>query len=671
MIIRYAAWDGSQEPFPLDADELMEAMSDDLMEDGDPWSALQRLLRRGATTLDGRRLAGIEELLKQLRALRQQRLERYQMDDVLKDIQEKLEDVVRTEREGIERRLEEGRRKFQAGEVPEGMQKALERMAAQKQQFLDQMPRDLGGAIRALSDYDFMDPEARRKFQELLQALQQQVMQSYFKGMQQAIQNLTPQDLQRIREMVRDLNRMLREKLQGGEPDFEEFMRKHGQFFPGVDSLDDLVRQLQRQIAQMQSLMDSMGPEMRRQLQQMMDAVLRDDLLRAELAQLAMNLEQILPQRQFRNRYPFHGDEPLTLQEAMKLMEELQEIDRLERQLRNVDSPDQLKGVDVEKLREMLGDEAAQSLQQLQELARVLEEAGYLERKEEGFELTPRAIRRIGQKALRDIFSQLRRDRFGKHQVDHRGRGGERTDDTKQYEFGDPFLVDLEQTLMNALERNGPGTPVAIRPEDFEVYRTEYLTQSSTVLLLDMSRSMILRGCFSAAKKVAVALHTLIRGQFPRDILHVVLFSLYAREVKPEVLPQLTYNEWQYGTNMQHAFMVARQLLARRKGGNKTIILITDGEPTAHFEGGRVDLPPEFSYPPTYRTFEETLKEVKRCTREGIVINTFMLDRTYSLLSFVEQMAHLNRGRAFFATPDKLGEYILVDYVASKRKTVR
>jgi uncharacterized protein with von Willebrand factor type A (vWA) domain len=182
-----------------------------------------------------------------------------------------------------------------------------------------------------------------------------------------------------------------------------------------------------------------------------------------------------------------------------------------------------------------------------------------------------------------------------------------------------------------------------------------------------MSRSMILRGCFRAAKKVAMALNSLIKGQYPRDSLYIIAFSYYAKELKPEALPQLTWNEWVYGTNMQHGFMLARSLLARHKGGNRQIIMITDGEPTAHFEGGRV----EFSYPPTWRTYQETLKEVQRCTRERITINTFMLERSYALMSFVDQITKINRGRAFFATPERLGEYILVDYVNQKRRSRR
>jgi uncharacterized protein with von Willebrand factor type A (vWA) domain len=219
---------------------------------------------------------------------------------------------------------------------------------------------------------------------------------------------------------------------------------------------------------------------------------------------------------------------------------------------------------------------------------------------------------------------------------------------------------------MNSVKRGGRGESLALRVEDFEVFRTEQLTQASTVLMLDMSRSMPLRGCFVAAKKVALALNSLIRTQFPRDNLYIIGFSDFARELRPESLHQITWGDYVYGTNMQHGFVMARRLLGRHQSGTRQIILITDGEPTAHFEGDRV----EFAYPPTFRTFQETLREVARCTQEGIVINTFMLERSHYLTDFVSQMTRINRGRAFFATPERLGDYVLVDYVASRRKRV-
>jgi uncharacterized protein with von Willebrand factor type A (vWA) domain len=667
MRIRYSRWDGTQQVEDLDADDLLSAISDDLMADGDLRRALQRLLQRGIQPPQGQRLPGLQDLLKRLRQRRQQQLDRYDLGGSLDDIAKKLEQVIETERQGIERRLTEARERVERGETPASLRETLEGMATQRREALDRLPPDPAGRIAQLQHYEFMDPEAWRLFQELLQSLRQQMLRPYLQGMQQALQGLTPQDLGRMREMLQDLNRMLREKAEGGEPDFQAFQDKWGQSFPGVESLDQLIEQLRQQIAQMQSLLDSMSPDQRRQLQDMMRSLLlQDERLEAALAQLARTLDQVAPLDELRRRYDFRGHDPVTLDEALKLMDELAQMERLERQLRRAQAPPDLERIDSQQLERLLGPEAARELERLRELTKKLEEAGYLERKGDRLELTARAIRKIGDKALTDIFAQLKRDRLGRHVIDRSGAGGDRTDEAKRYEFGDPFLLDLKETLMNAVERSGPGTPLRLTPDDFEVFRTELSTQAATVVMLDLSRSMIYNGCFLPAKKVALALNALIRGQFPRDRLHIVGFSLYAREFAEAQLPGLGASDSNMGTNMHAGFALSRRLLAQTKGANRQIILITDGEPTAHLEGAEA----QFAYPPTYRTLQETLKEVGRCTREGITINTFMLERSELLTAFVEQMARINRGRAFFATPERLGEYILVDYVSARRKAV-
>jgi len=296
MVIRYSRWDGLQEPFGLDADELMEAMSDDLLDDGDLWRALQKMFRRGAENQQGDRMRGLQDLMEQLRNRRRENLDRHDMSSILDDIKERLENVLKTEREGIQNRVQEGREKVEASEAGEqeqqaGFQKMLERMADQKRQQLDQLPKDVPGQIKELTDYDFMDPDARQQFQDLLDMLKQQMMQSTFQGMQQGMQNMSPESMQGMKQMLRDLNQMLRQAAEGGNPDFDGFMDKWGELFPGAESLEQLVDQLQKQMAQMQSLLDSMSPNQRRQLQEMMDAALQDPELREELGELAMNLE--------------------------------------------------------------------------------------------------------------------------------------------------------------------------------------------------------------------------------------------------------------------------------------------------------------------------------------------------------------------------------------------
>jgi uncharacterized protein with von Willebrand factor type A (vWA) domain len=421
----------------------------------------------------------------------------------------------------------------------------------------------------------------------------------------------------------------------------------------------------------MQSLLRSMTPDQRAELQSMMDALLRDDRLRWDLAQLAATLDQLVPGG-LGERVRFSGDQPLGLEGALEQLDALQRLDGLEGALAGVESIGDLADVDRDEVRDLLGDASARDLDALDDLARRLEEAGYLTRDGDRLELTPRGTRRIGQKVLDDLFAKLRRDAFGGHRVDRAGRGGEREETSKPYEFGDSFQLDLRATLANAMarEENAPGRRtgrgVTLDPADFAVFRTEELTRTSTVLLVDMSRSMLLRGCFVAAKKVAVALNTLIRTQFPRDDLAVIGFAYYAREIRSDSLAELTWHGYEYGTNLQHGLMLARRFLARSHGGNREIVVITDGEPTAHFEDGQI----EFSYPPTRRTIQETLREVVRCTKEGITINTFMLERSRALADFVALVTRLNRGRAFYATPERLGEYVLVDFVSRRTKHV-
>ena len=647
-LYRYSRWDGTQK-IDLDADQLLSAMADDLLSDGDPWRALRRLMQQGARTPEGQRMPGLKDLLDKLRRQKQQRLDRYDLGSSLEDIKKKLEEVVQTERQGIK------------DKVPEGAPRA------QREQKLDAIPPDPAGRLRDLQQYDFVSPEAKQKFDELLASLRQQMMQPMFNSLQQAMQNMSPQDLARTREMMQDLNRMLRQKAEGEEPDFDAFMAKWGQHFPGVESLDQLIAQLGRQMAAMQSLMQSLTPEQRGQLDEMMrNLMLQDERLEAQMRQLAMNLSEFLPLDEMARRYPFKGDQELSMQEAMRLMQEMQEMEELEREIRGVRALEDLDQVDRERVERLIGPEAAEDLERLKELTKQLEDAGYLERDGEELSLTARAIRKIADQALRDVFAVLKRDRIGGHAIQRRGAGGDQTDDTKAYEFGDPFLLDLKETVMNALERRGPGTPVRLAPTDFEVYRTELRTQAATVVMLDMSRSMLNNGYFLPAKKVALALSALIRGQFPRDALYIVGFSLYARTFTVEQLPTLSWSEWNIGTNMHAGFALSRQLLGKHKGGNKQILMVTDGEPTAHMENGVAD----FSYPPTEQTFQETLKEVQRCTREGITINTFMLERSSYLVGFVEDMARINHGRAFMAAPDRLGEYVVVDFVRSRRRLI-
>ncbi len=669
---RYSRWDGTQRLPDLEADEILKALSDDVMAEGDLAEALRRLMDRGWRSGDPTRpdLPGLQDLMERLARRREELRERYDLGDVLGDIRRELEEIVADERAGVERRLERA-----AEDAPDAdTARVAQDLAARRLDRLDALPTDLGERIRDLREYDFLEQDARQRYDELVERLSKQVLDQFAQGMSDAIRSMTPEDLSANREMVRDLNDLIRQRIGGQDPDVRDFLAKHGRFFPGAQSFDDIIDQLAQRMAAMQSLMRSLSPEQRAELESMMEALLRDDRLLIDLAQLASNLDLLLPGG-LGDRVRFSGDESLSLDGALSQIARMQAMERLEDSLMDVEAPGDLASIDRDEVRELMGDDAARDLDALDDLARRLEEAGYLTRVGERLELTPRGTRKIGQQVLDDLFARLQRDAFGGHRIDRQGRGGEREETTKPYEFGDPFHLDLRGTLSNAMVRD-ENTPAAraargergvrLIPDDFEVYRTEQLTSTATVLLVDMSRSMLLRGCFLAAKKVAVALDTLIRTQYPRDHLSVIGFAYYAREIRPGALAELTWHGYEYGTNLQHGLMLARRILARQAASNREIVVITDGEPTAHFEGGQV----EFSYPPTRRTISETLREVQRCTKEGITINTFMLERSRALTEFVAHMTKLNRGRAFYATPERLGEYVLVDFVGRRSKRV-
>ncbi|GAC1455986.1 MAG: VWA domain-containing protein [Ktedonobacteraceae bacterium] len=707
----YSRWDGTQRIEGIDADDILNALSDDYLENGNLQQAMRRLMQDGIQSQDGRKSMGLREMMERMRNTRNEQLNRYNMaSGVMDDLREKLEEIKQLERDGIQRRLDAQKDQPQNGQQgqqgqdsqgqqpqdsqseqgqqgqpgnqsqrgqqgqsgqggdalsPEQMKRMLEMIAKRKQEALDNLPQDIPGQIKGLSEYDFMNDEARDKFNELMESLQQQMMQQFFQGMQQSLQNMTPEDVAKLREMIRDLNKMLKERQEGREPDFDSFMQKHGEYFPGVNSLDDLIEQMQQQAAAMQGIMENLSPDQRQELQGLMEQMMGDDRIRVDMMELAQNLEAMAPSEQARTRFPFRGKESLPLNEAMRMMGRLQQMEGLEDQLQEARRLDNIDAIDSEKVKELLGDEEYQSVEQLKELMKTLEEAGYIQKKGNRWELTARGMRKIGQKALQDIFNKMKRDGFGRHVSPFRGVGGERTDDSKPYQFGDAFLLDLKQTLMNSVHRNGTGTPVQLAQEDFEVYRTEFTTQSSTVLMIDMSLSMIYNGCQPAAKKVAVALESLIRSQFPRDNLYIVGFSRMGREYKPNELIELSMADNDRGTNMAHGLMLSRKLLARHRGVNKQIIMITDGGPTVWYEDGEW----QFQYPSPYAE-QQTLLEVQRCTREGITINTFMLYDDDWMVAFVDQLTKINKGRMFYADKDNLGEYLLVDYLNSKKKIV-
>ena len=658
---RYSSWDGSQNT-TLDADDILSALSEDLMEFGDLQQAMRYLMQRGMDTSDGSYIKGLRDLLSQLKAEKQQRLERFDLGGVMEDIKRQLEEILGMERDTINEWA--NRKNGPDDENQESFSNnLLGDIGEQNKEFIKNLPDDAAGKIKALQDYEFLNTDAQKQFLKLTEQLRKAMTQSFFKDVENMVNKMSDGDIKRMKNMVKDLNDMLVRKIAGEDPGFSEFMDKYGDMFgaPPPSNLNELLEQMRQQMAATQSLFNSMNPDQQQQLQDMMQGKFGDPELESGLAKLSKELDFLNPQGK---QYNFQGDEEVDLLAAMELMKEMAELDQLEQQIQRAQYDGKTDNIDSDKLKELLGGEALENLDVMKKMLEILEEAGYVNKDGNKWELTPRGTRSLGQKALVEIYSKLKKHSLGNHATPEEGRFGERLEESKPYEFGDPFHLNMSRTIRNALDREGTGSPVQLKTEDFEIYRSELITQTATVLMVDLSWSMALRGSFQSAKKVAMALHHLISSAYPRDSLYVLGFSAYAKEIKTHDLPYLQYDDYLLGTNMEHALILAEKLLAKHQQGTRQIIMITDGEPTAHLESGR----PVFAYPATPTTINKTLRAVQSCTTKNITINTFMLDKSYYLKAFVEQMTKINGGRIFYAEPQNLGEYILVDYVQNKKK---
>ncbi len=515
-------------------------------------------------------------------------------------------------------------------------------------------------------------PDSFKLDQEQLQRLMQQA-QAYMERLQEFMQQLMqrfPQHSEQMGERMEELYQkyqQLKERLRD-----RLSKRGKGERSRAQRSESDAYQQLSRMLEQMNRLLSD--PQFLENFLKNLDASAADlnslmqnldQLSDEQLDQLMSMLEQMEQLEELLNKFAFRGQEMMGMQQGQQLLRQMQQMEDLLKFARwGYGDP---ADMDLEALREVLGQEAYDDMSELQRLRQMLEEAGLLRNTGNGMQLTPAGQRKIGAKALRDIFKEMKKSLFGNHQAILRGASGDRMDETKTYEFGDPFHLDIGQTLKNAIIRQYKGIPVEVDPVDFEVYRTEFLTRSSTVIMVDLSHSMELYDYnrFTAAKKVALALENLIRTQFPRDKLYIVGFGDYAREVKLGDLPYLTVGPEH--TNTQEGLELSRQLLSRDSGTNKQIIMITDGRPTAARINGRRFIHTWGLHP---AILEETYLAAERCRRSQITINTFMLADDYYLIHFVKEMTRICRGRAFYTTPSRLGEYILVDYINRKRKRI-
>jgi uncharacterized protein with von Willebrand factor type A (vWA) domain len=662
---RYGQYSGGPDPLepPYDVRGAVDALGDSVLEGTDPAAALRELLRRG---MSGHR--GLDDMLRRVRERQREVRNRGRLDGVLEQVRALLDKAIGEERAEL---------------FPDPGDEARMREAE-----LDSVPHDTSRAIRQLSDYEWRSATARQTFDEVKSMLRREILDSQFQGMKQTLAEPDQQAMQRVKDMMAALNQMLDDDARGehDQQDFDDFMTEYGDMFPdSPGNLEELVDSLVRRMQAAQRLLDSLTEDQRGELSNLMSQAMEDAGLAAEMGRLAGALRSRRPDLDAEGwpRARMSGQEPLGLSDATTALAELADLGELEDSLRQDYPGARMDDIDEEAVRRALGRQAVDDMEALRQIERELERQGYLQRTDGRLELTPKAVRRLGETALRKVFAQLPEGSTGDHEQRGAGQAGELTGSTRAWEFGDEQPIDAAATVRNALLRGGMSAPApraaaptdADRPRrgvrlevgDFAVGETERRATAAVCLLVDLSYSMELRGTWGAAKQTALALHALVRTKYPQDAIQVIGFSNYARELRETDLAGLSWDMVQ-GTNLHHALVLAGRFLDRRPEHNPVVLIITDGEPTAHL---RRDGQFWFDWPPSPETLELTLAEVDKMTRRQATMNIFMLADDERLTAFVDEVARRNGGRVLRALPESLGEYVVKDFLRTRREASR
>ncbi|MGN6484774.1 MAG: hypothetical protein ACTHMX_10250, partial [Thermomicrobiales bacterium] len=491
----YTQWDGTGE-LPLAPDDLMDALSEDLLRHGDIDLALQRAFRWGFQGQDGQHADGLRDLIKRLQQQRQEMLDRWDFDSIANDIRERLDEIVQKERDTLDARSQAAEEARSDDFDPAPARDFLHR----KQEALDALPDNPAQRIDALRDYGFVDQGAQADFDALLQQMQQQMADSLFNSMKNALtgQGNEGMSMEDMKEFLQDINDAFEQQARGEQPDLDRLNNRWAQQMGGrIDSMDELAERMRQRMAASQAMMQMLSPQQRAELMQLMQQAMQDAGLGDQLQRLQQNLGPLGPMQPMQQS-DAHGTQPLSVDLATDILQQANAMDQLTGQMRSVSQLRDLKGLDKDLLDRVLTDEDRAWIDRWSHVEDQLEDAGYVTKGRRGLQLTPRAVRKIGEKALEDIFGQLRKQGLGDHDLQRRGRAGELADSSSPWQFGDPFQLDLGKTVMNAITRNGPGAPVQLHPDDFAVIDREARTSTATVLLIDMSRSMIHNGCWDA-----------------------------------------------------------------------------------------------------------------------------------------------------------------------------
>jgi uncharacterized protein with von Willebrand factor type A (vWA) domain len=647
---RYGRWHGGPDPLaaPYDLGNAVDEIGDSVLGGSGVREALRELLRRGT---EGRR--GLDELRRSVRERLRKARTAGRMDGTLQEVRELLDQALSAERRDLFPDPDDAARLAEAE--------------------LDALPEDTAGAVRALKDYPWRSDEAREAYERIQDLLRREVLDSSFASMKQALENASDQDMQAVKDMVADLSQLIDAHNRGEDTDqqFADFMAAHGRFFPDdPQSIEELIDSLARRAAAQERMMAGLSPEQRAELGDLMNQAMSDMGLASEMAHLSDALRQARPDLPWGQRGQVPDGEPsLGMGDATSAVAELADLEALSSQLSQGYAGASLADVDEELLERALGRPAVDDLAALRRLERELERQGYLNRSDGKLELSPKAVRRLGATALRRVFAQLDAPGRGDHDMADAGAAGELTGSSREWRFGDEQPLDVVRTVKNAVLRTA-GEPradrdrhVRIAVEDFEVVETERRTGAAVALLVDLSYSMALRGTWGAAKSTAMALHSLVTTRFPQDDIQIIGFSSTAQVLRPETLAELSVDTLQ-GTNLQHGLMLARRFLARHRDAEPVVLVVTDGEPTAHLED---DGTPFFCWPPMPETIARTVAEMERVARTGATVNVFALDPDPGLVRFVNDLTSRAGGRVFTPDPERLGEYVVADYLRTRR----
>lgn len=642
MTSRYGAYRGGPDPLapPVDIAEALDAIGQDVMAGYSPDRAMAEFLRRG-----GRDNDGLDELARRVAVRRRELTQRHNLDGTLREVKELLDRAVLEERKQLARDLDDDAR-FQEMQLAE-------------------LPSSTAAAVSQLSDYQWRSSEARADYERIKDLLGREMLDQRFEGMKRALENATDEDRAAVNEMLQDLNELLAAHRRGEDSQemFDEFMAKHGDFFPEQpQNVEELIDALAKRAAAAQRMRNSMTQEQRDELDALAAQAFGSPELMQALDALDSNLQALRPGEDWWSGERFEGEQGLGLGDGTGVLQELADLDDLADQLSQSYAGARLDDVDLDKLARTLGDDAVVDMQRLRELEQALRDSGYLKTGTDGvLKLSPKAIRQLGKALLRDV-AQRMSGRQGAREMQQRGAAGERTGASREWQFGDTEPWDTTRTVLNGVLRRATegGRPLDIR--DVEVAETEARTEAVVALLVDTSFSMAMDGRWVPMKRTALALHTLIQSRFRGDHLQLIAFGRHAQVMEIDQLTSLDAL-WDKGTNLHHGLLLAKRHFRKHPNAQPVLLIVTDGEPTSHLEpDGQV----YFDYPPHPLTLAHTIRALDDVSRLGAQVTFFRLGEDPGLARFIESMARRAGGRVVAPELEDLGVAVVGSYLGDR-----